>query len=536
MNSLTLIKDKAGRPVLWAGTHATDVARLDPEHPERPWTFLTEAERDLLPSRNVQQIKADALGRIYLFTMGGVTRLSPRNDNRFDFYSFTEGDGLPSSTCTMGSGMVDSAGRLWTGTVAGVAFFDPEQEREDHRAKNLYFERCAEMGGGGELAPGAVLSHRQNHLYFEYSLLSFFRESDTRYQIQLQGLDAAPGPWTAEPRKEYTAIPDGNYVFKVWARDHAGNVSGPITFPFRIRSAPWRHPAAYLIYAAIFIGAGWAFSRFRIRMLRKRNQRLESGIQEATSALREREEQLGLQADRLSSVNNELRVLNDQKTRFLGIAAHDLRNPLTGIVLTAEKILDEGNPEKLGTDLGKIIDQARSMAELIDRFLNITAIESGQVKATMETSDLSDMATMRAYGFLTQAAAKGITLKVDAPGPGPWVRCDTRYMQQILDNLISNAIKFSPAGREIRVQVEELETKGRLSVVDQGPGISEADRKKIFGWFTRLTATPTGTESSTGLGLAIVKSMVDAMDGTLQVESVLGEGSTFILELPKAPQ
>jgi signal transduction histidine kinase len=532
--SLTPIRDAEGRTSIWVGTLSGGPARFDPDHPERPWLFLSEADMARLPSRNVESVQTDALGRVYLFTLGGIVRLTPHQDGTFGFRTFKVGDGMPSNTCTMGSSMVDSAGRLWTGTAAGIAFHDPSREPEDTQVKPLYFDACLELGGGTPLQDGAVLTHRQNRLRFEFSLLSFFRESDTRYRVQLEGLDPAPGPWMAETRMEYAAIPDGRYTFKVWALDHAGNLSGPISLAFRVRPAPWRHPLAYAFYAALGLGAAWGFLRLRIRLLHSRNLALQARVQEATAALTEREAKVVSQAEALAAANLELRIINEQKSRFLGIAAHDLRNPLSGILLTAEQLLEEDDPARRPLELRRIINQARSMTDLIGRFLDVTALETGQIQVHLEPLDLAEVARLHAQAFLPQAEAKGIRLELLLPEAGPQVLSDLKLLAQIVDNLLSNALKFSPRDRVVRVKVEDAGRTGRLRVEDQGPGLSKEDLARVFGWFAKLSATPTAGESSVGLGLSIVKNMVDATGGSIRVESVPGEGAAFIVDLPKA--
>jgi signal transduction histidine kinase/ligand-binding sensor domain-containing protein len=532
--SLTAIRDPEGRTAIWVGTLSGGPARFDPDHPERPWLFLSENDMARLPSRNVESVQSDAQGRIYLFTLGGIVRLTPRKDGSFGFRSFKLGDGLPSNTCTMGSSMVDSAGRIWTGTAAGVAFHDPSREPEDTVPKPLYFDTCLELGNRALLRDGAQLTHRQNRLRFEFSLLSFYRESDTRYRVQLEGLDPVPGPWTAEARQEYAAVPDGRYTFKVWAQDHAGNLSGPISLAFRVRPAPWRHPIAYAIYAALVLGAAWGFMRLRIALLHARNEALQARVQEATAALTEREAKVVSQAEALTAANLELRIINEQKSRFLGIAAHDLRNPLSGIILTAEQLLEEDDESRKPRELRRIIEQARSMTELIGRFLDVTALETGSIQVHLEPMDLVEFVRVHAQAFQAHAEAKAIRLELLLPEAGPLlVRSDLKLLAQILDNLLSNALKFSPRDRTVRVRVEDAGRTGRLRIEDQGPGLSKEDLSRVFGWFAKLSATPTAGESSLGLGLSIVKNMVDATGGSIRVESAPGEGATFIVDLPK---
>jgi signal transduction histidine kinase len=103
---------------------------------------------------------------------------------------------------------------------------------------------------------------------------------------------------------------------------------------------------------------------------------------------------------------------------------------------------------------------------------------------------------------------------------------------QVLDNLISNAVKYSPLGKRILVRVVNTDRAVRIEIQDEGPGLSEDDKSKLFGKFARLSARPTGGEYSTGLGLSIVKKMVEAMNGKVWCESELGKGATFIVELP----
>jgi signal transduction histidine kinase len=140
--------------------------------------------------------------------------------------------------------------------------------------------------------------------------------------------------------------------------------------------------------------------------------------------------------------------------------------------------------------------------------------------------------------YQARAAQKGIILYYEAPDRDTaWVYADMQSLRQILDNLISNAVKYSPQWKNVWVRVmtrtDETGRKfGRVEVQDEGPGISEADQQKLFRKFSRLTAQPTAGENSTGLGLSIVKKLVEMQHGSVWCESVLGKGATFILELP----
>jgi signal transduction histidine kinase/ligand-binding sensor domain-containing protein len=531
--SLSVIPDPEGKPWIWAGSQSDGAVRLDPEHPERPWTHVEALTDTPLPTPVVLGAVRDAQARIYLFTLAGVVRLTPAGRDHYRSYTFTSGDGLPSNACTMASSMVDSAGRVWTGTVSGVAFLDPAREPRDIRPKELYFEKSQVLDGDGPLLDGSILFHRQNSVQFEFSLLSYYRESDTRFRVQLEGLDSRPGPWQVEARQQYAALPDGHFTLKVWARDYAGNVSGPITRSFRILQTPWLHPLAFVLYALLAVVAGWQLSRIRLRFLRRRNLTLQAKIQHATASLREREHQLETQAEHLAQANTELRLLDEQKNRFLAMVAHDLRNPLAGMILRAELILQGTRPQELEQDLKRIISEAQAMSDLIGKFLDIASIQAGKLKPNCLAVDLQELAQLRVANFETPAQTKGISLELETPGDGPLVFCDPKFTSQILDNLLSNALKFSPAQTVVRVRVEDAGSTGRFTVTDQGPGLTEDDLRMVFGRFVRLSATPTGGESSTGLGLSIAKHLVDAMGGSIRVQSTPGFGAAFVMDLPK---
>jgi len=240
----------------------------------------------------------------------------------------------------------------------------------------------------------------------------------------------------------------------------------------------------------------------------------------------------------LETTNTQLAHLNQEKNDFLGIAAHDLRNPLTVIIGSAE-LLKMNLPAEQTTKLSSnIVGAGQRMFQLIKSLLDANAIEQGRFTSNLERCDLRTIARECASNNQVQATRKEIALTIEKGEPA-WARADHSATMQILDNLISNALKFSPP--KTTVQVRTLAENGYvfLAVQDHGPGISEADQKKLFGKFMRLSAQPTGGESTTGLGLSIVKKLAEAMSGTVYCQSVPGEGAKFILRLPswdeKAP-
>ncbi len=290
VGSLSETRAPDGRRQLWVTSNGSGVWRLDLDRPGGTWVQFSEKTRPALPNDLVYQMQSDRQGRLYFFTRRGVARFARRQATaedpaEYSAFTYTSGDGLPSDGCTQGSSFVDQQGRIWTGTVAGAAVLDPEQEREDRVPKPLYLESARVLGSGRRVSEGAVLRHGENRLSFRYALLSYYREADTRYRVQLEGLDPSPSDWIADGRKEYTTLPAGRYVLRVRGRDYAGNESGPISLSFEIRPAPWRTAGAYVAYAALALLLGGLVFRLRLRALRARTAELEARVGERTQEL-----------------------------------------------------------------------------------------------------------------------------------------------------------------------------------------------------------------------------------------------------------
>ncbi|NLI46308.1 MAG: diguanylate cyclase [Acidobacteria bacterium] len=277
-----------GRTVVWAGTDGGGAFCIDLDDPERIALTLTDATEPRLPNNTVYKILSDAEDRLYMLTNKGVVRLTPTERSggagrpAFDVFTFTVEDGLPLNQCNRNAGMVDHLGRIWVGTVCGAAVFDPGLEARDYTPKPLLVQGTIVQGKAvpQRLQGGASLAFNENNIDFEYALLSFFRQEDTRYRAQLVGFDAQPSEWSADFKKEYRRLTDGNYVFRVWGRDYAGNVKGPVEVAFTIRPAPWATWWAYALLAAL--GVGLLYAGFKLRL--QAHQRREDELMELVDA------------------------------------------------------------------------------------------------------------------------------------------------------------------------------------------------------------------------------------------------------------
>lgn len=233
----------------------------------------------------------------------------------------------------------------------------------------------------------------------------------------------------------------------------------------------------------------------------------------------------------LAAANERLVHLNNEKNEFLGIAAHDLKNPLTVIVGCSEMLGLAKERSQIEKMAGNISSAAIRMRNLITDLLDVNAIETGCFTSKIAPCDIGSLVARSVENNQSAANRKSIAIRVGA-SDNVWANADAAATLQILDNLISNALKYSPPQTTVHVHTLPEKDCVLVSVRDEGPGISEADQKKLFQKFTRLSARPTGGESSTGLGLAIVKRLAEAMSGSVQCFSAPGGGSKFTLRIP----
>lgn len=236
----------------------------------------------------------------------------------------------------------------------------------------------------------------------------------------------------------------------------------------------------------------------------------------------------------LAEQNEALHKLDDIKNRFLGIAAHDLRNPLSNIQLAAALLQDP--PVELSKDdsdfLIRDIDrQSQYMFTLIDDLLDVSQIESGYLELRLERLSREPFLIEAIHRHAYLAKPKKIQV-LHKPSADGMLCADPIRLRQVIDNLISNAIKYSPQGSTITVWSEESQGVWKVNVQDEGPGIQLEDRELLFRYFGRLPSRPTGGEKSVGLGLAISRRIVEAHGGQIGVESEAGDGSVFWFTLP----
>lgn len=259
------------------------------------------------------------------------------------------------------------------------------------------------------------------------------------------------------------------------------------------------------------------------------NRCLLHKLQEANHSL---EQRVSERTAELHHANNQLLLVNLQKDRFMGMVAHDLRGPIGSIQMCAELLRTlEPTANERAEFISMIEDTAGNALYLINDLLDVATIESGNLVIEPQLVALPQMLARISHLNRLLAERKGIRLVVDCPATLTKARFDPRRIEQVLDNLLSNAFKYSHPGTTVTLRFWAEDTDLLFAVADQGQGIPPAELDTLFKTFQRTSTRPTGAEKSTGLGLAICKRIIELHQGEIKVESVLAGGTIFTIRL-----
>lgn len=265
-------------------------------------------------------------------------------------------------------------------------------------------------------------------------------------------------------------------------------------------------------------------ARFNVEQTEKQKEIIRLRNVELTNAIH-----------KVESLNKHLVELNDEKDMLLSILSHDLRNSLQVVDSSVTVLQRYGarlEDDEKEHNYKSILGAVKRIDTIIGNLLKLNRIESGHWEMQPQPLDLFQITSRAVHDHVEMAHRKMITIELQSHESIGYVRADNTAMRSILDNLISNAIKFSPKDSTITVNVYRRNAFVGFSISDQGQGFSTSDKEKLFTKFARLSSRPTAGEITTGLGLSIVKKLVDLHRGTIRLNSSKGHGATFYVEFP----
>lgn len=520
-NLYCLFADPLDENLLWVGTFGGGLCRFD----KRTGRCERLSKQNGLPNNVVYAAIPDRQGNVWVATNQGLCQV---NRKTLRTRTYTREDGLMADEFNRFHALALPDGRIFLGGMEGITAFDSRQPNEDRYRPPVYITGISINNAplephlsAGELPVAAMqgldLAHWQNFLTIEFAAMQYNRSDKIRYRYQLAGVDEH---WieTETPVTKYTDLRPGSYVLRLNASNTLG-VWSPEIRELHIRVSPpwWQTWWAYTIYFLAFLGVVYGLLRIYVNRVRMQ-QSIVFKQKEIDLKAREAE---------------QLRELDEMKTRFFSNITHEFRTPLTLILGPAGQMLEEPREQKDNKRLSLIDRNARQLLGLINQLLDLSKLEAGTTHVDAAWGDLADFVEMLTGSFQLAAEAKNVALAFDSRLKNRYYWFDHEKLERIVTNLISNAVKFTNDNGRVLVTLNAAGPEGtEITVANTGARIPEAQLSRIFDRFYQADL-PTGYHEGTGIGLAIVQELVSLQGGTVSVKSgVDGFDTVFTVTLP----
>lgn len=502
---------------LWIGTDGGGLYLFDPDTGH----YEVFTEKDGLINNGIHNILEDDEGFLWLNTNKGLCRFSPddRTFTGFDFAEGEEGNHFVSGNLNMGACFKGKDGKLYFGGKHGFTMFHPRELRSNTHIPpievtqvRLFDEPLPGIHQGREIE----LNYNQNFISFDFAALNFTNPHKNQYAYRLENFDQ---DWIFSGNRRYasyTNLNPGNYTFRAKGSNNDGfwNEEGAV-IKFVIYPPWWRTWWAYLGYGLLLLMGLFLWQRETLR-----RERLRAGMH-----IKQME-------------SDKLREMDTLKSHFFSNVSHEFRTPLALIQGTVEKLTSKEQPgdERLPA-YGLIHRSSERLLQLVSQLLDLSRLEAGKLRLQPEPGEVISFLKLLASSFASLFENKSIRFSYHLPHEPLWVQFDGDKLEKIISNLLSNACKFTPAGGEVVLEVNEerttsLKTGLFISVHDTGVGIPEVLVSRIFERFFQADFSATKSYEGAGIGLALTKELVELHGGTIRVESRSGKGTIFNIFLP----
>jgi len=577
--------DKDGN--MWLGTYGNGIAKCIPIK-DGEYTFQSYTEEDGLANNVVYKILADENNNLWISTENGLSNFIQKDSLFINQYSV---DGLRNDQYYWSAGYKAEDGYLYFGGINGLNYFHPDSIQSYPYSSKPYITKLNvfnESVKPGEKRHGLVyinksvldadtvnISFKDNIFSLEFSALPYYLSNKLKYAYRLVGVDKDWVYVNADRRiASYTNLDGGDYLFQVKSTNLDGIWNDNITeVLIKIKPPFWKTNwfqigSIFLIFILIY--AYTRYRSFRISQQKKhleelvkqrtqeineKNIQLEQNsvtlklnneqlasrqkeIEEQKSTLEKQNKEIISQRDQLIALNKEVEGIHQMRMQFFTNISHEFRTPLTLIISPIEKILSKNynfTKEGVISALSYVKRNAERLLLLTNEITTFRKYEAGKVKVMLTHGDVGDFIKDIAESFRQLAESKGIHLvsTVDYNLEESWF--DKSKLENILFNLLSNALKYTHEGGTVSVNVTKIKgdhSKLLINIQDNGIGISKENQAKVFDRFFRDSSNQGNTSYGTGIGLSLTKQMVEVMNGTITLDSEVNKGTSFKVMLP----
>ncbi|MEJ2637299.1 MAG: two-component regulator propeller domain-containing protein [Calditrichia bacterium] len=519
---------------LWLGTDGGGLNRFDVQTK----TFTHFTEKNGLPGNVVNGILPDNAGNLWMSTNKGLSRF---NSGTGKFKNYDVWDGLQSNEFNTGACFRSTNGEMFFGGIKGLNYFYPEKVKanphipeiaitgfklRNHRVS--YQTKPILLKKDISATDHLVLSYRDDVITFEFAALDFTAPEKNQYAYKLENFDPDWIKTDGDRSATYTHLPPGDYIFRVKGSNNDGvwnelgtSLSLTVTPPW------WGTWWAYALYVMAILIALYGIRRYELNRIRLKNS-LRIGQIEA----------------------DKLKELDRLRTRFFANISHEFRTPLTLILGQIDNVISSNIGTKEKGKLQIAMHNSRRLLELINQLLDLSKLEAGSLQLKAECHNLVSFASGLFYSFESLAGQKKISLHFHTQQSEIAVLFEPDKMEKVFYNLISNAVKFTPAGGNVTMSInlppapppfsreERLTPEMRpgamleIRVRDSGIGIPADQLPHIFDRFYQADSSHSRHQEGTGIGLALTKELVELHQGRIEVRSEEGTGTEFIIYLP----
>jgi signal transduction histidine kinase/ligand-binding sensor domain-containing protein/DNA-binding response OmpR family regulator len=501
--------------ILWLGTAGGGLNRFDIERED----FRYFTIEDGLPNNVVYGILTDENGHLWLSTNKGLSRFDRKTET---FKNYDISDGLQSNEFNTGAFYKSVSGEMFFGGIHGLNYFYPEDITDNPYHPNVVItglkilNRTVSHRDENSILEKSILEtdvitlpHSDNIISFQFAALDFFAPEKNLYEYKLEGFHKDWIYSGTQRTATFTNLKPGTYTFRVRGSNNDGVWSDQVASIVLIIEPPFYGKWwAYLFY--LLAGASILFGLRRYEMNRAR---LKNEL-------------------RLEHINRDkMKELDTLKSRFFANISHELRTPLTLILGPAQQLSSDLDDDRLRHKSRIIYSNAKRLLRLINQLLDISRLESGSMKLHAGLYDIVPFVRGITMSFSAYAERKHITLQFVSSEPRIALYFDRDKAEKIFINIISNAIKFTPSGGSVSVEVKIKKDANHsavdIAVCDTGIGIPSDQLPYVFDRFYQVGGSGSHEHEGTGIGLALVKELVELHRGTVTVASEIGKGSVL---------
>lgn len=477
-------------------------------------TFKRYGNDEGLTNTFVYSITEDQDNNLWLTTNGGIFRFNKATEV---FTNYTVNDGLQSSEFNLGAHYYHKdSNEIYVGGINGVNIFNPKHVPQLDVSGDLTFtslrvknEEINPVTHNDIIDQSITTADKITLNYTDFPCYISFSDLDlrpTKNNEFVYALDNNDWNELSDSREiPLLDLPKGKHTLKIQGKSR-NNLWQRLPLELQIKVIPpwYKSNLAYLFYLLIFLGVVYAFYK------------------------------ISLQRQIAGQESKRLQELDALKSRFITNITHEFRTPLTIILGYLGNIKNSVSGKKeLESSLDTIEQNSNNLLDLVNQMLDLAKLEKGQLSVNLVQNDIVEFVSHIVDSFKSIATDKGVSLKFSSEPKEILMDFDAEKIRQIMTNLISNAIKFSPQHSEVNIKLNKKDTPTlQIEVVDQGYGITKDELSFIFDRFYQVENAEHKVSQGTGVGLALTKELVELFNGTITVKSELGNGTTFTIILP----